>query len=211
VLKVDVIDISMPIHVDMQVYKNQDEKRPRFETTADFPQRGFHETRLHLDAHTGTHVDAPLHMIPGGATSESISLQQLVRPCRVVDCSSLKECITAADIAAIAPQADEFLLFHTRNSHVDEFVADFVYIREDAAQALARARVAGVGVDGLGVERAQPDHPTHKILFAAGAVIIEGLRLQDVPAGVYTLVAAPLAVRGIDASPARVLLLPAQA
>ncbi|MCY0869700.1 MAG: cyclase family protein [Firmicutes bacterium] len=206
----DVIDISMPIHVDMQVYKNKDEKRPRFETTADFPERGFHETRLHLDAHTGTHVDAPLHMIPDGATIESITLSRLVRPCRVVDCSSLTACITARDIAAIGPQADEFLLFHTRNSEVDEFLPEFVYIREDAARELARARVAGVGVDGLGVERSQPEHPTHKVLFAAGVVIIEGLRLHGVVPGVYTLVAAPLSLRGIDASPARVLLLPPQ-
>ncbi|MDZ5610602.1 cyclase family protein, partial [Bacillus pseudomycoides] len=58
----------------------------------------------------------------------------------------------------------------------------------------------------LGVERSQPGHPTHKALFGANIIVIEGLRLKDVPADQYFMVAAPLKLVGTDASPARVLL-----
>ena len=61
-----ILDISMPIHQDMPVYKDLDAKRTLFETTSDFTLGATHETRLHMDAHAGTHVDAPLHMIEGG-------------------------------------------------------------------------------------------------------------------------------------------------
>lgn len=201
-----ILDISMPIHAGMAVYKNKEEKRPVFERTSDFPANGARETRLHMDAHTGTHVDAPLHMLPDGATIETVAIDQLVRPCRVVDLTHVEDAIHAHDLESCDPQPGEFLLFKTRNSLSDEFDFSFVYVADDAAQLLASRGVAGVGVDGLGVERAQPEHTTHKRLFAAGAIIIEGLRLRDVAPGVYRMIAAPLALVGIDAAPARVLL-----
>jgi arylformamidase len=200
-------DISMPICPGMPVYKNKEEKQPVFETTSDFSTASAHETRLHIDAHTGTHIDAPLHMLEGGATIESIVLSQLVRSCRVVDLTGVTDAIRAADVEELGPKAGEFLLFKTRNSSDDFFNPEFVYVSADAAQRLADAGIAGVGIDALGVERAQPGHETHKRLMNAGAIIIEGLRLADVEPGVYTLVAAPLALVGVDAAPARVFLM----
>lgn len=202
-----LIDISMPICPGMPVYKNKEEKQPVFETTSDFATASAHETRLHMDAHTGTHIDAPLHMLEGGATIESIPLTQLVRSCRVVDLTSVRGGIGAADLDPVQPLPGEFLLFKTRNSWDDTFNPEFVYVAADAAERLAAAGVAGVGIDGLGIERAQPGHETHKRLMNAGVVIIEGLRLAGVATGVYTMVAAPLALLGIDAAPARVFLL----
>ncbi|MHB1682267.1 MAG: cyclase family protein [Bacilli bacterium] len=202
-----ILDISMPIHQDMPVYKDLDAKRTLFETTSDFTLGATHETRLHMDAHAGTHVDAPLHMIEGGAGVESILLSQLIRPCRVVDLTAVRDAVTREDIVRVAPAEGEFLLMKTQNSFSEVWNSEFVYLREDAANYLAAVGVAGVGIDGLGVERSQPDHPTHKTLMRAGAIIIEGLRLGHVEPGVYNMVAAPLAVMGIDAAPARVILL----
>ncbi|MCY0876885.1 MAG: cyclase family protein [Firmicutes bacterium] len=206
-----IYDISTAIEGDMTVYKNKEEKRPSFERTADFPTNGARETRLHMDAHSGTHVDAPLHMLEGGATIETIAIEDLVRPCRVLDLTTVEDAVHADDLRPFAPQAGDFLLFKTRNSWREDFDFSFVYLAADGAEYLASCKVAGVGVDALGVERAQPDHDTHKALFRAGAVIIEGLRLKDVPAGTYEMIAAPLKIIGIDAAPARVLLIEPQA
>lgn len=207
---VKVLDISMPIYHGMPVYKNKPEKQPVFETSADFPTHGIHETRVHMDAHTGTHVDAPLHMLEHGATMESVTLPQLVRPCRVIDLTGVVGSVKSADLVPHGIEAGEFVLLKTKNSFrpaADGFDADFVFLSEDAAAYLAERKVAGVGIDALGIERSQPEHPTHKLLFAAGAVIAEGLRLADVPEGRYFLVAAPLNFTGTDAAPARILLL----
>ena len=201
-----IIDISMPIHPGMPVYKNKPEKRPHFETTSDFPADGAHETRIAMDAHTGTHVDAPLHMLPGGAASESIALERLVRPCRVLDLRAAGGALRSADLAPFAPQPGEFLLLKTANSLDEQFNPEFSFLAEDGARLLADCRIAGVGIDALGIERAQPGHPTHKILFAAGIVIVEGLRLARVEPGSYMLAVAPLALLGSDAAPARAFL-----
>ncbi len=199
-------DVSMPIHPAMPVYKNKPEKRPSFEVTSDFTTGSSHETRIHIDVHTGTHIDAHLHMIEGGSTIEAITLDRLIVPCRVLDLTSVTDAIHQVDLEAHNPQAGEFLLFKTKNSFAKEFEMNFVYVAEDAASWLASIGIKGVGIDALGIERSQLSHPTHKALFAKDIIIIEGLRLGDVPQGEYLLVALPLALVGLDAAPARVLL-----
>lgn len=202
-----IYDVSMLIDTDMQVYKNKDEKRPSFETTSDFTTGSSHETRIHMDAHTGTHIDAPLHMLEQGETIESVHIEQLVGDCRVLDLTNVEDGITRADLEAHAPQKGEFLLLKTKNSWDESFNFNFIYVAQDGAEYLADIGIAGVAIDGLGIERSQPGHETHKALLAKNIVIIEGLRLKDVPTGTYFMVAAPLKMTGIDAAPARVLLL----
>ncbi len=58
-------DISMPIHYEMTVYKNKEEKRPLLRTVQDHVTASAYESRIDMEMHTGTHVDAPLHMIDG--------------------------------------------------------------------------------------------------------------------------------------------------
>ncbi|MCF8564017.1 cyclase family protein [Alicyclobacillus tolerans] len=200
-------DISMAIHESMPVYKNKAEKKPSFAVTSDFAQgASARESRICLDVHTGTHVDAPLHMIPQGKPIDTISLEQLVTECRVLDLTQVTGGIAAQHLEAHDIGSGEFLLFKTRNSSVDGFDPEFVYLSESGAEFLVRQQVRGVGIDALGIERAQPEHPTHKLLFQANAVIIEGLRLLHVPPGRYRLIAAPLPLKGLDAAPARVFL-----
>ncbi|RIV26685.1 cyclase family protein [Alicyclobacillaceae bacterium I2511] len=202
----NLFDVSMPIHVGMTVYKNKPEKLPRLEVTSDFATQHVHETRICMDAHCGTHIDAPLHMLPGGKASETLAPNQLMRHCRVLDLTGVSGGIQTDDLLLQAIQTGEFLLFKTRNSWDEKFNSDFVYLTEDGARYLANIGVSGVGIDALGIERSQPDHPTHKILFQQGAYIIEGLRLRDVPPGTYQMIALPLALHGSDAAPARVVL-----
>lgn len=200
-------DVSMPIHPAMPVYKNKPEKRPVFEVTSDFVSGSSHETRIHIDVHTGTHIDAHLHMIEGGSTIEAITLDRLIVPCRVLDLTHVTDAIHQADLEVHKPQTGEFLLLKTKNSFEKEFDMSFVYVAEDAASWLSTIGIQGVGIDALGIERSQPSHPTHKTLFAKDIVVIEGLRLGDIPQGRYLLVALPLPLVGLDAAPARVLLM----
>ena len=64
--------------------------------------------------------------------------------------------------------------------------------------------IKGVGIDALGIERNQT--PTHKLLLGAGIIIIEGLRLKDVPEGEYFLIALPLKIKDVEAAPTRAIL-----
>ncbi|KPV43383.1 cyclase family protein [Alicyclobacillus ferrooxydans] len=201
-----IYDISMPITPDIPVYKNKPEKRPVFRITSDHPEKGVRETRVELDVHTGTHIDAPLHMIERGETIESIPIENLITRCRVIDLTHVEGPISREDVESAGLHTGEFILFKTRNSKDTAFNPDFVFVGAEAARYLADLKVKGVGIDALGVERSQPDHATHKALFGAGIIVIEGLRLEDVPSGSYQMIAMPIALVGIDAAPARVVL-----
>ncbi|MBJ8029238.1 cyclase [Bacillus pseudomycoides] len=198
-----IYDITAPIFEGMTVYKNKPEKQPQFSRTTN---AHVTESRITLDVHTGTHIDAPLHMINEGATFESIPLEKLVGPVKVFDLTTVEDGITITDLQHLDIQENDFILFKTRNSFEDEFNYEFIFLKEDGAHYLAKRNIRGVGIDALGVERSQPGHPTHKALFDANIIVIEGLRLKNVPADQYFMVAAPLKLVGTDASPARVLL-----
>ncbi|WP_404334383.1 cyclase family protein [Planococcus rifietoensis] len=196
-------DVTGAIFEGMAVYKDKAEKQPKFNQETD----GYvTETRLELDVHTGTHIDAPLHMLPGGETFESIPLERLVGDCKVVDLTKVTGGISRADLEGFEIDKGDFVLLKTQNSFDDHFNFDFVYLAQDGADYLAEIGVRGIGTDALGIERSQDGHPTHKTLFKNNIIIIEGLRLRDVVQGGYYMVAAPLKLIGTDASPARVLL-----
>jgi len=196
-------DVTGTIYEGMTVYKDVPEKQPKFDTVTN----GYvTETRLDLGVHTGTHIDAPLHMVVDGDTFETISMEDLVGQSKVLDLTDVENGISKTDLEKFEIEKNDFILLKTKNSYEDAFNFDFIYLARDAAEYLAEIGIRGVGIDTLGIERSQEGHPTHKTLFGNEIIIIEGLRLKEVEQGDYFMVAAPLKLTGTDASPARVLL-----
>jgi len=202
-----IYDISMTIQEGMQVWKNYESKKPKIVNVQNHDTGSTHESRIDIDVHCGTHVDAPLHMIPGGATIETIGLDRLVGPARVLDLTGAKDCITREHLEPFAPQRGERILLKTRSSFSEEFDMEFPFVREDAARYLVECGVSLVGIDAAGIERAQPGYPTHRTLMGNDIIIVEGLRLKEVEPGPYWLVIAPLKLTGIEAAPARAFLI----
>lgn len=199
-----IYDVSMTIYPEMTVYKNKPEKKPVFKTLSTHQTGSSHEGVITMSLHTGTHLDYPLHMIPGGAVSEASLLEGLLGPVKVFE--TALDVIDHAYIDTLPIEPKDVVFFKTRNSDTDAFDFDFVYVDESAAQRLKELRVLGVGLDALGIERAQAAHPTHKILLSSGIFILEGLRLKAVKAGPYELICLPLKIEGVDALPVRALL-----
>jgi arylformamidase len=203
-----IIDISMPIHKDMPVYKGRASKKPAILVESDFSAGSAHETRIEMNVHTGTHVDTSLHIIPGGRTIDSLDLARVVTPCKVLDFSgSSDDRISKKHLANRGIVTDDFILLKTRNSLEDILEAEYVYLDKSGADYLRDIGIRGVGIDSLGIERAQPEHETHKILFGADIIILEGLRLREVKEGDYFLVAAPVYIAGADGAPVRAFLM----
>ncbi len=206
-----IIDISWPLAARTVSYKD---RHPlvvqELRTVATHGVQDSLCLRLHM--HTGTHVDAPSHFIPGGKTIEQLSLEKMNGPCRVLDLTSLTgESIEERDLVAFNIQPGQRILLKTRNSLASSYGPynpHEVYLGASAAEYLAACKVALVGVDALGLERNQPGYASHKALFDVDAVIVEGLRLgallidrQD-----YLLHLLPLAFVGSEAAPARAVL-----
>ena len=166
-----------------------------------------------LGTHTGTHLDAPLHFVPGGATVEALDVNVLVGPAQVVEVYE-RDRITAADLAqaGIAP-GTERVLFKTDNTrlgrlHDGVFHPDYVGVAPSGAEWLVTHGVRLVGVDYLSVGPYGPVNvETHRILLGAGVVVVETLVLDEVNAGAYTLVALPPKFAGLEGSPCRCLLI----
>lgn len=202
-----IIDISWPLTENMTQYKDVELFTATHITT---PTSGAMETHISICSHTGTHVDAPAHFIADGKTIDQISLEKLLGACRVIDLTNVQEKISHTDIEPHDIKQDEIVLFKTTNSFInplDRFNYAFVYITHDAALYLASKKIKALGFDYLGIERNQPDHPSHKALMVAGIPIIEGLRLMNVNAGSYFFCCMPLLLPGSDAAPARAILI----
>ncbi len=202
-----IYDISKTIDENMVVYKNLDEKSPQFHVTREQGSGGVRESSITMDVHTGTHLDAPLHMVEGGRAIDEMPLEPLIGNCKVIDLSSVKEAIKREDLMVQSIESGDVVLFKTQNSMDQVFNFEFIYLAQSGAEYLAQKGIKGVGIDGLGIERSQSGHKTHHILFDAGIYILEGLALKDIEAGVYELVALPLKLKGLDASPVRAVLI----
>lgn len=202
------IDISWPISNDMTTYKNK--KDVHLQHVKTFHEHNVRESTISMSMHTGTHIDMPSHFLQNGEDSNFLSLDQINGPCQVIDLTDVAEKITVADMQKHAIAAD-ILLFKTKNSYLaatGEFDSNFIYLDASAANYLVAnfPQLKSVGIDYLGIERNQPAHLTHRTLLENGIVIIEGIRLDAVDAGMYELVCLPLKIEHVEALPARALL-----
>lgn len=161
-------------------------------------------------AHTGTHVDAPVHFLPGGGGVETLSLDAMIGPASVVDARGVEGHIDVEALRGLdLPDGAKRVLFRTRNSALWRarlFAADYIALTEDAANELVARGVRLVGIDYLSVAPYDDPAPTHVALLRAGVVILEGLDLSAVEPGAYALTCLPLLLEGLDGAPARVLL-----
>lgn len=167
---------------------------------------------LSLGAHSGTHIDAPMHFVANGAPIDKVALDPLMGPARVIDIPDAVQAITAVELNKHDWRGAKRILFRTRSTlhgwmDVPEFHKDFAFIAPDAAQLLADAGIVLVGVDYISAEQfGAPAPKTHQILLGKGIPIVEGLDLRPVQAGDYDFIVLPVKVVGHEGSPARAIL-----
>jgi arylformamidase len=166
-------------------------------------------SRMALTTHSGTHVDAPAHLLAGGGTVDQLPLEILLGKARVVELLA-RERVERADLEALDLRDDLRVLLKTRMSGQmlkPAYQEDHVYVTVDAAHYLAQAGIKLVGFDYLSIDRSgSADFPAHHALLEAGVVVVEGLDLSEVEPGEYEMACLPLRVGGGDAAPARVVL-----
>ena len=165
---------------------------------------------LSMSAHTGTHMDAPLHFLRAGKSLDQLPIEATIGLARVIEIVD-PESIKPEELRPFKIKQGERILFKTRNSKKSwkkaGFDEGFVYISREAARYLAERRVQTVGIDYLSVGGFKRDGvETHHALLGAGIWIIEGLNLSSVKPGRYELVCLPLKVLGIEGAPARAVL-----
>jgi arylformamidase len=165
-----------------------------------------------MGAHSGTHIDAPMHFVRDGAPIDRVPLAPLIGPARVIDIPDAVQAIDAAELNRHEWRGVPRVIFRTRSSlrgwmTSPIFRRDFAYIAPDAAQLLADAGVQLVGIDYISAEQfGAPAPRTHRILLGKEIPIVEGLALARVSAGDYDLIVLPMKVGGHEGAPARAVL-----
>jgi len=159
-----------------------------------------------LSTHSGAHADAPLHYDSAGAAIDQVALEPYLGRARLVDARGQGDAITASFVEENWRPGVSRMLFRTFDCFpADQWPKHFTVVSAGAIAALA-ARQVMIGIDSPSL-----DSETSKTMDAHLAVpsdmrILEGLVLDHVPPGDYELIALPLALAGLDASPVRAVL-----
>ena len=159
-----------------------------------------------MSLHTGTHADAPKHFLDDGSSPSDCDLNVYMGRVTVVDATG-SPFVDLSTVRAFKHTKPERVLFKTSTARANKFVDTFSYIAKDAAEALVGLGVRLVGLDTPSVDKSDSKSlPSHKTLARADIAILENLSLEQVIPGSYELIAFPLKLAGMDASPVRAVL-----
>jgi kynurenine formamidase len=173
---------------------------------------------IRISSHTGTHIDAPIHVIDGLRTIDQLGVDRFVGPGVAVSVTKQpRETITAADLEAATRgllRGGDMLLLHTgwdERFGQESYLDDYPDLSMDAADWLLDQGVRMLALDMLSPDlppnRRAPDHglPVHKRLLGNDVLIAENLTGIGAVAGHRLLVhALPIKVGGGDGAPARI-------
>ncbi len=203
------IDITVPLR-DGMVHWPSDPPL-RIQRVLDMAHGDSHTlSKISMGSHTGTHVDAPLHMLRNGLSVDKVLMDTMIGRARVLEIRDTR-LIRPAELAPYRIRRGERILFKTRNSgrvwRLHSFTKSFVSISREAAEFLAERQIRLVGVDYLSVGSYNGDGLcVHEVLLGAGIGIIEGLDLSQVSPGKYDLICLPLRTEHGDGAPARAII-----
>ncbi len=201
----EIIDITVPLSDGMVVYEGDPEVH--LEQVHSIEEGAVaNNSRIDFGVHSGTHIDAPVHFIPGAPAAEDLPLEPLLGPVWVVDATGIDGNLDAEALRSLDVPRAKRILFKTRNSRLwqlDHFSHEFVHLTGSGAEKLVERGVRLVGLDYLSI--GDPD--AHRALLGARVIAVEGLDLADVDPGEYELVCLPLKIVGSDGAPARALLI----
>jgi arylformamidase len=174
---------------------------------------------VYMWSHVGTHVEAPLHFLADGADTASIALETLIGPAIVLDFRNkeVSEAITLEEMQAageiqvgdrVLTMTGRHTQYRTPHSH------DRPFITEEAMRWLVEDRkIVCLGTDSSGFEvRGVSHYPNHRLLNNAGIPALECLtNLVELRTQRIFLIALPIPVVGLDASPVRAIAIEPEA
>ena len=164
--------------------------------------------RITLSPHTGAHADAPLHYAADGAPIGEVSLVPYLGPCRVIHCIGATPVVTPDHIRHALDGLPPRVLFRTYpRAPLTEWDSGFCAVAPETIDLLASRGVQLVGIDTPSLDpQESKTMDAHHAVRRHRLAILEGIVLDEVPAGDYELIALPLRFATLDASPVRAVL-----
>jgi len=196
---VELFDLTQTVYETMPVYPG--DPPVSVAKARSHEVDGYEVGRFCMGCHTGTHLDAPRHFFPDGATLDQYPVERFVGPAVLVDCDTnvvadvIEGDVLAERLAPAGLPAGAKVLIRTGGRP----------LTAEAAQLLVTARAGLVGVDTASPD-AEP-YPVHRLLLGNDILILENLEgLDRLEPGPLMCACLPLALTGTDAAPARVIV-----
>lgn len=202
-----VYDLTHTIRNDMPVYPGTEQ--PQLTTACTIAEAGYRETLLHMFSHTGTHMDAPAHMLLDGAPLDSYGTDKFTGTAVVVDCQGETD-ISLPLLQRYDLDGVDFVLFCTgwdKKWGTPDYYEGFPCLTADAAAHLASLPLKGVGEDTISLDPCgSADFPNHITLLRADFVNTENLTGLDALIGRrFTFVTLPLKFENSDGCSCRAI------
>jgi len=224
-VKGKIIDVTVPISSFTPIFPGDPE--PSIERVCTLEKDGCAVSRLSFGSHTGTHVDAPSHILKDGFSVDRLDIESLMGKAVVLDFSQINGALTGNILDKAYPdrrvtESVSVLLLKTKASFQNEKnpeISGFqvggldkgeesAYLDATAAAWIVRNGFKTVGIDSFSVDSLSSESmPAHHKLLSNNVNIVECLDLSSVETGMYFFLCLPLKVEGCDGAPARALLI----
>jgi len=199
-------DISQPLRAALPVWPGDApfQSRSRWSHGAGSPVA---VATIELSTHSGAHADAPSHYDPSGLAIDCMALEPYLGPCRVVDARGAGDAIGEKLVETHWSRGVSRMLFRTfaQFPHA-AWPSHFTVFSESAIRWMAAHGVMLVGIDSPSLDPETSKSMDAHLALPADMRVLEGLVLDHVPPGDYELIALPLPLAGLDASPVRAIL-----
>lgn len=202
-----IIDLTHTLKNNITRYPGTPE--PRFDQVNTHAIDGYSQLKVTLTTHTGTHIDAPFHILPEAKSLDEFPLEKFVG--RGLSLNCMETGSLSLDILkpwGNALEEVDYLLFYTgwqQKWNTPEYFDDFPVLTQEAVEWLLNFRLQGVGFDTISVDAMESEHlPNHKLLLKKEILIIENMTNLDQLIGKhFELNCIPLKIDGTDGSPVR--------
>lgn len=158
--------------------------------------------------HIGAHADSSSHYHAKGEGIEKREIKKYFGKAQVIEVSVGRgERILLSHLGDFRIEAPRVLFKTGSFPNPEHWNSDFVALSPEVIKYLAQQGVTLVGIDTPSVDpESSKALESHQALFETNMAVLEGLDLSAVATGSYFLIALPLRLEGLDASPVRAIL-----
>jgi kynurenine formamidase len=206
-----VIDLSHIIKEEMPVYPGN--PQPRISNSASIDKNGYRETKLCIESHTGTHIDAPAHMVENGKFLNDFPVSKFNGIAAIIEIPEGIQQITRTLLSSFENQIKEsdFVLFKTGWGKFwgsEKYFWNFPVTDLDTTFWLISLGLKGIGYDTISADPVDSDKfENHFLFFENDVIIIENLNFPvEMKANKGELFCFPLNFEKADGSPVRAVL-----
>jgi arylformamidase len=170
--------------------------------------QGYNVLNICMGTHSGTHVDAPLHLIDKSASINDISPEIFLGKAVFAEIlKSKNEAVNLQELKKIEIGEAEILIVRTGwedNKYRQSYFTDFPYFSPDCAEYIISKKIKLIGTDMPSVDGPNQNAAFHKKILNDGIPIVEGLiNLKQVTGRTMMFCALPLNIKNSDGSPVR--------